>query len=72
MIFFEWVKLGGQVGGKAWDKYLSDGGKEEYLELSPKIASCSQSYPQYCPRLLQRFIHESTTTTTTTIFIKIY
>lgn len=68
----DWVKLWGQVGGKAREKKMDKWGKVDYLELSPKKESYSQSYPHYFPLLLQRFIHESTGSTTTTIFITIY
>jgi hypothetical protein len=71
MIFNTCVKLWGQVGGKAREKFLNKWGKAENFELSPNIASYAQSYPQYFPRLVQRFIHESTVSTTTTIFIYI-
>jgi hypothetical protein len=71
MIFSQWVKLWGQVGGKVMDKIFAQWGKANNLELSPNGTSYSQSYPQHFPRLLQRFIHESTVSTTTTIFIYI-
>ncbi len=71
-VFNHWVKLWGQVCGKAGEKVLGNWGKADNFELSPKDVSYSQSYPQYFPRLLQRIVHESTGSTTTTIFINIY
>lgn len=63
---------GVKVGGKVRDKKTGEWGKVEYLKLSPKDLSYSQSYPQGFPRALQRVIRQSTASTTITTLINIY
>lgn len=62
----------GQLWGKGWEKKNLNCGKVEYFDLSPKGASCPQSYPHGFPRALQTLIPQSTASTTITTLINIY